>query len=128
MADPITAAVIVGLAASKFAEGAAGKAAEKLVGELWEAIAARFKDRRKTAENLAAIAATKGADAGAIAKVTVVLDGELVEDEEFAKELQQMAQQIINVQNQSQSQQNNVNYGRDMFVINNPTGEMKLGG
>jgi hypothetical protein len=51
-----------------------------------------------------------------------------VEDEEFAKELQQMAQQIINVQNQSQSQQNNANYGRDMFVINNPTGEMKLGG
>ncbi len=34
MADPITAAVIVGLAVSKFAEGAAGKAAEKLVERL----------------------------------------------------------------------------------------------
>jgi hypothetical protein len=99
MADPVTAAVIVGLAASKFAEGAAGKAAEKLVERLWDAIADRFKDRRKTAENLAAIAAAKGADAGAIAKVTTVLDGELVEDEEFAEEVQRLAQQIISIQN-----------------------------
>jgi hypothetical protein len=77
---------------------------------------------------LAAIAAAKGEDPGAIAKVAVVLDGEFVEDEEFAAQVQELAQQIINVQNQSQSQQNNTNYGRDMFVINNPTGEMKLGG
>jgi hypothetical protein len=104
MADPITAAVIVGLAAQKFAEGAAGKGAEKLVEQLWGAIAARFQDRKKTAENLAAIEAAKGKDAGAIEKVTTVLDGELVEDDEFAAEVQQLAQQIINIQNQSQSQ------------------------
>ena len=38
MSDPITAAVIVSLAAQKFAERAAGKSAEKLVERLWLSI------------------------------------------------------------------------------------------
>lgn len=133
MTDPVTAAVIVGLAVSKFAEGAAGKSAEKLVEKLWDAIADRFKGRKKMEEAIGQITASQGQDAGAIAKVTTVLDGELVEDEEFAAAVQSLAQQIINIQNQSQ--QNNSNSGRDMFVINrdmfvvnNPTGDMKLGG
>ncbi len=49
MTDPVTAAVIVGLAASKFAEGAGGKAAEKLVEQLWGAIASRFQTKPKAA-------------------------------------------------------------------------------
>jgi hypothetical protein len=102
--EPITTALIVGLAAQKFAEGAAGKAAEKLVERLWDAIADRFKDRKKTAENLAAIAAAKGKAPEAIAAVTTVLAGELVEDPEFKTALEGLAQQIIQIQQQNQTQ------------------------
>jgi len=104
MADPITAGIIAGLAAQKFAEGAAGKAAEKLVEKLWDSIVSRFKGRKKTEENLATIAGSKGQAPEALLKVATVLEGEFVEDEAFQQELQGLAQQIINIQNQSQSQ------------------------
>ena len=103
MAEPITTAIIVGLAAQKFVEGAAGKSAEKLVEKLWNAIATRFSGRKKTEENLAAIEKAKGQDAGAIGKVATVLDGEFVDDEEFEAVLKELAQQIVNIQNQSQT-------------------------
>lgn len=128
MMEPITTAIIVGLAAQKFAEGAAGKSAEKLVERLWDTIVSRFSGRKKTEENLATIAAAKGQDAGAIGKVATVLDGEFVEDEDFAASLKELAQQIVTIQHQSQSQQNNNNYGRDQIVINQPTGNLKVGG
>ena len=128
MTEPITTAIIVGLAAQKFAEGAAGKSAEKLVEKLWDAIVSRFTGRKKTEENLATIEAAKGQDAGAIGKVATVLDGEFVEDEDFAERLKELAQQIVTIQHQSQSQQNNTNYGRDQIVINQPTGNLKVGG
>ena len=104
MTEPITTALIVGLAAQKFAEGAAGKSAEKLVEKLWDTIVSRFTGRKKTEENLAMIAAAKGQDAGAIGKVATVLDGEFVEDEDFAASLKELAQQIVNIQSQSQTQ------------------------
>ncbi|MGI0492143.1 hypothetical protein ACN4EG_10040 [Alkalinema pantanalense CENA528] len=107
MTEPITAAVILGLAAQKFAEGAAGKAAEKLIERLWESIAARFAGRKKTAENLATIAAEKGEAPAALKQVETVLEAEFVEDEEFQQELQGLAQQIIQIQNQSQNQSRN---------------------
>ena len=128
MTEPITTAIIMGLAAQKFAEGAAGKSAEKLVERLWDAIVSRFSGRKKTEENLATIAAAKGQDAGAIGKVATVLDGEFVEDEDFEERLKELAQQIVTIQHQSQSQQNNNNYGRDQIVINQPTGNLKVGG
>ena len=103
MTEPITTALIVGLAAQKFAEGAAGKSAEKLVERLWDTIVSRFSGRKKTEENLATIAAAKGQDAGAIGKVATVLDGEFVEDEDFAASLKELAQQIVNIQGQSQT-------------------------
>ena len=94
MADPITAAVIVGLAAQKFAEGAAEKAAEKLVEKLWSSIAARFAGRKKTEENLAAIADGKAEATDALKKVATVLEGEFVEDEEWRSELVAIVQEI----------------------------------
>ena len=104
MADPITAAVIVGLAAQKFAEGAAGKSAEKLVERLWDAVVDRFKGKKKTEENLAAIVAGKAEATDALRKVATVLEGEFVEDEEWRSELEALAQQIITIQSQSQNQ------------------------
>jgi hypothetical protein len=128
MVEPITTALIVGLAAQKFAEGAAGKAAEKLVERLWEAIVNRFQGRKKTEENLAAIATAKGQAPEAIEAVTTVLAGEFVEDEGFKAELEGLAQQIIQIQQQNQMQQQNTNYGRDQIIINQPTGDLKIGG
>ncbi len=114
MADPITAGIIAGLAAQKFAEGAAGKAAEKLVEKLWDSIVSRFAGRKKTEENLATIAGSKGQAPEALLKVATVLEGEFVEDEDFASDLQQLAQQIIQIQNQNQSQtQSQVNFDID---------------
>lgn len=120
--EPITTALVVGLAAQKFAEGAEGKSAEKLVEKLWTAIKNRFVGRKKTEENLAAIEAANGQDMGAIERVTTVLAGEFMEDEEFETSLKELAQQILNVQNQSQSQLRNINYGRSYQIIMNQGG------
>lgn len=120
--EPITTALVVGLAAQKFAEGAEGKSAEKLVEKLWTAIKNRFVGRKKTEENLAAIEAANGQDMGAIERVTTVLAGEFMEDEEFETSLKELAQQILNVQNQSQSQLRNINYGRSHQIIMNQGG------
>ncbi len=46
MTEPIMKALIVGLAAQKFAEGAAGKSAEKLVEKLWTSL--RIPSRQMT--------------------------------------------------------------------------------
>ena len=113
MADPITAAIIVGLAAQKFAEGAAGKSAEKLVERLWDAIVDRFKGKKKTEENLATIVAGKAEATDALRKVATVLEGEFVEDEGWRSELEALAQQIITIQNQSQSQSANTFTSQD---------------
>jgi alkanesulfonate monooxygenase SsuD/methylene tetrahydromethanopterin reductase-like flavin-dependent oxidoreductase (luciferase family) len=107
MAEPITTALIVGLAAQKFVEGASSEAGKKLAGQLWDAIATRFQGRKKTEENLATIELAKGDAPGAIAAVETVLAGEFVEDEEFAASLQALAQQIINIdQSRNQGQFN----------------------
>jgi dephospho-CoA kinase len=94
MTEPITAAIIAGLAAQKFAEGAAGKAAEKLIERLWEAIATRFKGRKKAEGELAKIAAAKGAAPEAIANVTRALDGEMFEDDQFREQLEAIVREI----------------------------------
>jgi hypothetical protein len=126
----ITTAIIVGLAAQKFAEGAAGKSAEKLVEKLWDAIATRFSGRKKTEENLAAIVAAKGQDVGAIEKVTAVLAGEFVEDEDFAASLKDLAQQIVNIQSQSQTKSTNTFTSNDtsqMRAVGQVYGTANLG-
>jgi hypothetical protein len=107
--EPITTALIVGLAAQKFAEGAAGKAAEKLVENLWDAIASKFKDkgRPKVEETIAKVSSTQDKDA--MEKLGKILDAEFIEDEKFEAYLKDLAQKIINIdksQNQAQEQFN----------------------
>ena len=75
MTDPITAAVIVGLAVSKFTEGVAGEAGKKLVNRLWEMIAARFKGRGKVEDAIKQIEASGGDAPQAEANLVRVLDG-----------------------------------------------------
>ncbi|MDY6939851.1 MAG: hypothetical protein SWY16_19635 [Cyanobacteriota bacterium] len=119
--DPAT---IVSLAV-KFVEGMASGGGEKLTEKLWNAIKNRFSGRKMEAE-IAKI--EQNQDPAAIKRLEKSLDTEMYEDDEFAGEVQQLAQHIINLtQNQTQTQNNN-NHGRDQFIVNNPTGELKLGG
>jgi hypothetical protein len=129
MSEPITTALLVGLAAQKFAEGAAGKAAEKLIENLWNAIAARFQGRPKVAAELEKLADPQARE-GAIANVTRVLDAELFEDEPFAAQLQHLGQQILQIQSQSQSQTTNTFTSRDssqMRAVGTVQGDAYLG-
>lgn len=105
MTDPVTAAVIVGLAVSKFTEGAVGEAGKKLVNQLWETLATRFKGRPKAEAAIGQLEASQGKAPDARTNLVRVLDGDLFEDDRFAAEVQQLAQQIINIQNQSPVQQ-----------------------
>jgi hypothetical protein len=96
MTDPvtITAAVIVGLAITRFTEGAAGEAGKKLVNQLWDTIAARFKGRKKAEAAIAQLEANQGQATEAQANLVRVLDGELFEDDGFRVQLEQLVQQI----------------------------------
>lgn len=140
MTDPVTltAATLTALAASKFVGKAAEKAAEVVapavlkqasdkISELWETIKQKFAGNERAETALAKVEA---GDEAALAKLEVYLDDELTDpqNQTFAADVRQIAQQIINVQQQVQVQQTNVNQGRDQFVINNPTGDLKLGG
>lgn len=104
MADPITAGAIATIMLSKFAEAGASEAAKKLIEGLWAAVAARFKGRKKAEAALAELEAAQGKAPEAEANLVRVLDGEMFEDDVFAGQVQQLAQQIVQIQNQSQSQ------------------------
>jgi len=136
--DPVTAiaaAEIVKLAFSEFAKAGAGELAKKSVGgaidlvkNLRDKIKAKFQGNERVEKALAEVE-QQGTPA-ALEKVTKYLDLELDEDEAFATEVRQIAQQIINIQNEStvNLEQKNINKGRDQFVINQPQGDLKLGG
>jgi hypothetical protein len=49
-----------------------------------------------------------------------------MDDAAFVQTLQQLAEQIINIQNTSERQYNN--YGRDQINIENITGNPRIGG
>ncbi|NJN49684.1 MAG: hypothetical protein HC805_07870 [Alkalinema sp. RL_2_19] len=128
MTEPITTALIVGLAAQKFAEGAAGKAAEKLIERLWETIATRFKGRKKVEAAIGQIQVSQ--DPAAMTKLEKVLDGEFVEDEEFEAQLKDLAQQIVQIQNQNQTQSMNTftsNDSSQMRAVGQVYGTANLG-
>ena len=125
MSDPITAATIATLLLMKFTEGTAGEAGKKLVTSLWDTIAARFQGNKQVERTLATIETEKTPESAQ--PLVVYLDEEMNYAPDFAKEIRQLAQQI-NTLNQTESGQINTNYGRDQFVINQPTGDLKLGG
>jgi len=125
MSDPITAATIATLLLMKFTEGTAGEAGKKLVTSLWDTIAAWFQGNKQVERTLATIETEKTPESAQ--PLVVYLDEEMNYAPDFAKEIRQLAQQI-NTLNQTESGQINTNYGRDQFVINQPTGDLKLGG
>lgn len=134
--DALTGAAIAKLAFDEFIKSGAGEVAKKAVGgaieQLRSAIKARFAAKNAKAET--AIATIESAadttteqKTAALNKLSVYLDDEM-DDAPFAQTLQQLAQQVINIQDQSTSNREYNNYGRDQINIDNITGNPRIGG
>ena len=116
MTDPATAATVVSLAV-EFLKGMAGGGGAKLTEKLWEAIKNRFAGRKKVEEAIAKIEANQ--DPAAVRTLTTVVDAEMIQDDDFAGEVQQLAQQIINLtQNQTQTQTSMTFEAKDNATMN----------
>lgn len=134
--DPVTtlaAGTIAKLALDEFAKAGAGELAKKaaggaidLVKTLHNKVSTRFKGNAK-AEAALAEAEQQGTPQ-AISKVGKYLDLEMDDDPSFATEVQQIAQQIINIQSQTLSTRTYTNQGRDQINIETMQGNQKIGG
>ena len=135
--DVLTGAAIAKLAFDEVIKSGAGELAKKAVGgaieQLRSAIKARFAAENAKAETAIAMiessadSTTAEAKTAALTKLSVYLEDEM-DDAPFAQTLQQLAQQVINIQNQSISDREYNNYGRDQINIENVTGNQKIGG
>ena len=129
----LVAGTIAGLAFNEFIKSGAGELAKKSVGgaidllkNLRDRIQTRFRGNER-AETALSEVEQQGTQA-ALEKVTKYLDIEMMEDEAFATEVRQVAQQIINIQNQNLSTRQYTNQGRDQINVENMQGNQKLGG
>ena len=137
MLDPgsIAASALVKLAYEGLVKSGAAEVGKQavqgtveLTQNLWNRIKAQFKGNER-AESAIADFESSGSEA-ALAKVEKYVDLELDEDAAFASEVRQIAHQIINIHNQNTVEDSRrvINTGRDYFEINNPSGDLKLGG
>jgi hypothetical protein len=134
--DPATAlaaSAIVKLAFDEFIKSGAGELAKTslagaggLINQLREAIQAKFKGNSRAEAALTEVK-MQGTPA-TLDKVSKYLDVEMTEDEAFASDIRQVAQQIINIQNQSVSNRTYSNYGRDQINIETIQGNPTIGG
>ncbi len=134
--EPVTtlaAGAIAKIAFDEFVKSGAGEVAKKTIGEaidlvknLRDRIRAKFQGNERAEKALAEVE-QEGTPA-ALEKVSKYLDLELEEDGTFATEVRQLAQQIINIHNQSISSREYNNYGRDQINIENIQGNPKIGG
>ena len=136
--EPVTlaAGAIAQLAFNEFIKSSAGEAAKKLTGEalakandLRKAIWAKFKGNARAETALAEV--EKEGTPAALDKVTEYLDLEMDEDQTFASDVRQLAQQIINIQNQTAETADRIykqNAGRDIFNIEDAGQQNKFGG
>jgi phosphoribosylformylglycinamidine (FGAM) synthase PurS component len=131
MTEPITAVTIAALAFNEFIKAGAGELAKKSISggvegvkKLRDYLKSKFVGNERATDAIAELE-QHGTEA-ALTKVTKYLDLEMVEDEAFAHDVRQLAQQIINNQTVENRQYNN--YGRDQINIENITGDPKIGG
>jgi hypothetical protein len=134
--DPVTAiaaSAIAKLAFDEFIKSGAGELAKtslegvgSLIKQLREKIQAKFKGDKK-AETVLSQVEQDGSQA-ALTKLEVYLDDAMSEDPSFAEGIRQVAQQIINIQNQSVSNRTYTNYGRDQINIETIQGNPTIGG
>jgi hypothetical protein len=136
MTDPVTTiavGAILKLAFEEFVKSGAGEIAKKTVGgaielgkELRGKIAVKFQGNAKAEAAIAA--AEKDCSSAALTKLEVYLDDAMADDAVFATELRQVAEQIINIQNQTTANREYNNYGRDQINIDKIVGNPKIGG
>ncbi len=133
----LTAGTIAQLAFSEFVKSGAGEVAKKSLGgaidlakHLRSKIAAKFKGNSQAEVALSEV--EEDGNSADLERVIKYLDVEMKKDDAFATELQQVAQQIINYKNQNQDtkllKQQNINHGRDQNIINQPQGDIRIGG
>ena len=131
----LTAGAIVQLAFSEFIKSGSGEVAKKSLSGVIDLIKnLRNKIRTKLSGNDRAVAAIAEVEHQgtqlALSKVAKYLDIEMEEDEVFATEIRQLTNKIITIQNQSQASlnQQNLSYGRDQNIVNQPQGNIRIGG
>lgn len=136
--EPVTtlaASVIAKLAFDEFIKAGAGELAKKSVGgtiSLVKTLQAKIRQKFQgnTKAETALTAVEEDGDAAALTKLEVYLEDAMTDDSAFASDIRQVAQQIINIQNQNTTtlNQQNLNYGRDQNIINQPQGDIRIGG
>jgi len=131
----LTAGAIAQLAFSEFVKSGAGEVAKKSLGgaieianHLRSKIAMKFKGNSQAEAALEEVERYRKLDS--LEEVIKYLDIEMKKDKAFATELQQVAQQIVNYQSQNATllRQQNINHGRDQNIINQPQGDIRIGG
>ncbi len=136
MTDPVTTIAvgsILNLAFQEFVKSGAGEVAKKAVGgtidlakQLRDKIVTKFQGNAKAEAAIAAVE-TDG-DSAALKKLEVYLEDVMSDDAVFATELRQVAQQIINIQNQTTSNREYKNYGGDQNNFETVNGNVIIGG
>jgi hypothetical protein len=129
----LTATAIAKLAFDEFVKSGAGELAKQSISEtvelvkrLRDKIQARFKGNDRA--EIALLEVEEQGTPMMLEKVARYLDIEMVEDETFATEIRQMAQELINIQDQNISERQYINYGRDQINIETIHGDAKIGG
>lgn len=107
MIELISAAMITALGASQFVltklvEGTATEGGKQLAVTLWGKIKQRFQKDDRALEAIAAVETEKSEEA--VSDLTTYVKSEMKRYPEFAAEVQQLAQNIINISQQSQQQ------------------------
>jgi flavin-dependent dehydrogenase len=109
MLELFTPAAIAALSASQFvitelSKGAASEAGKKLVVELWDKLKEKFEKNDKATKAMLTI--EKEGSQKELNKLAVYIDDEMQDSPDFATELHQLVQKIIN-SDKSQQQTNN---------------------
>ena len=127
--DVLTGAAIAKLAFDEFVKSGAGEVAKKAVGgaieQLRSAIRKRFSGNKKAEDAIVKIEQERSPEA--LNELSMCLDDEM-DDPQFAQTLQQLAYQVINIQNQNTSNRQYDNSGRDQINIETIQGNPRIGG
>lgn len=136
MVDPVTlaAGAIAKLAFDEFVKSGAGEVAKQSVGGAIELvknlrgkIQAKFQGDGRAQKAIQAV--EQDGSQPALTELETYLYDAMAEDESFATEIRQVAQQIINIQNQTvEGNRTYSNYGRDQINIEKIEGNPRIGG
>ena len=116
MIELVSAAIITALGASQFVmtelvKGTATEGGKQLALTLWEKFKQQFQKDDRVLEAIAAVETEKSAEA--VADLTTYVKSEMKRSPEFGIEVQQLAQKIININQQAQEQTTITINGRD---------------